>query len=119
MWDHEMLYCDTSSKDEQLLTRSVLWNPKNRNVEVGWKLQFIFCFMEITHKPLHLEKWSLVQKTIMDTPMSFISIIILCNKVCKYGYGANFWGYVEKNAKPLCVEFCNFVQCFSLWWHYS
>jgi hypothetical protein len=29
----------------------------------------------------------------------------------KYGDGANFWGYVGINAEPLCVEFCNFVQC--------
>jgi hypothetical protein len=38
-------------------------NPKNMNVEGGWKLKFIFCFNDKTHKQLHLQldKWSLVQ----------------------------------------------------------
>jgi hypothetical protein len=27
-----------------------------------------------------------------------------------YG-GSKFGGYVETNAEPFCVEFCNFVQC--------
>jgi hypothetical protein len=47
----------------------------------------------------------------MDTPISFIWIIILFDTVFKYGDGVKFWGYVVINAEPLCVEFCNFVQC--------
>jgi hypothetical protein len=49
----------------------------------------------------------------MDIPISFIWIIILFDAVfiIKYGDGAKFWGYVGINAEPLCVEFCNFVQC--------
>jgi hypothetical protein len=31
--------------------------------------------------------------------------------VFKYGDGVKFLGYVGINAEPLCVEFCNFVQC--------
>jgi hypothetical protein len=41
-------------------------------MEGGWKLKFIFNFMEITHEPVHLEKWSLVQWKIMDMPSKFI-----------------------------------------------
>jgi hypothetical protein len=48
----------------------------------------------------------------MDIPTSFILIIILFHKDFKYGDGANFWCYVETNAEPLCVEFCNFAQCY-------
>jgi hypothetical protein len=47
----------------------------------------------------------------MDMPISFIWIIILFDAVFKYGDGAKLWGYVGINAEPLCVEFCNFVQC--------
>jgi hypothetical protein len=28
----------------------------------------------------------------------------------KYGDGVKFWGYVEKTAESLSVEFCNFLQ---------
>jgi hypothetical protein len=34
----------------------------------------------------------------------------LYDAVFKYDDGAKFWG-VGINAEPLCVEFCNFVQC--------
>jgi hypothetical protein len=47
----------------------------------------------------------------MDITISFIWIIILFDAVFKYDDGAKFWGYVRINAEPLCVEFCNFVQC--------
>jgi hypothetical protein len=35
----------------------------------------------------------------------------LFDAVFKYDDGAKFWGYVGINAEPLCIEFCNFVQC--------
>jgi hypothetical protein len=48
----------------------------------------------------------------MDITISLIWIIILFDAVSiKYGDGAKFWGYVVIKAEPLCVEFCNFVQC--------
>jgi hypothetical protein len=47
----------------------------------------------------------------MDIPTSFIWIIVLFEAVFKHGYGAKFWGNVGINAEPLCVVFCNFVQC--------
>jgi hypothetical protein len=37
--------------------------------------------------------------------------VILFDKAFKYGDGAEFWGYVRTTSEPLCVEFCNFVQC--------
>jgi hypothetical protein len=44
----------------------------------------------------------------MDIPTSFIWMIIFLDKACN---GATFWGSVGIHAEPLCVEFCNFVQC--------
>jgi hypothetical protein len=75
-----------------------------------WMLKFMFSFVETTHEPLHLDKWTLVWWEIMDIHISFIWIIILFDAVFKYGDGAKFWCYVVINAEPLCVEFCNFVQ---------
>jgi hypothetical protein len=46
----------------------------------------------------------------MNTPISFIWIIILFDAVFTYGDGAKFWGYVGINAEPLCAEFCIFLQ---------
>jgi hypothetical protein len=74
-----------------------------------WMLKFIVRFVETTHEPLHLDKWTLVQEEIMDIPISFIWIIILFDAVFKYGDGAKFWGYVVITAEQLRVEFCNFV----------
>jgi hypothetical protein len=34
---------------------------KTTIVEGGWKLKCIFCFVETTHEPLHLDKLGLVQ----------------------------------------------------------
>jgi hypothetical protein len=72
-------------------------------------LKFIVCFVETTHEPLHLDRWSLEKEEIMDIPINFIWIIILFDTVFKYGDGSKFWGYVVINAEQLCVEFCNFV----------
>jgi hypothetical protein len=47
----------------------------------------------------------------MGIPTSFIWIIILFDAFFKYNDGAKFLSYIEINAKPLCVEFCNYVQC--------
>jgi hypothetical protein len=40
---------------------------------------------------------------IMYIPVSFIWIIILFVKDFKYDLGAKLWGYVVRNAEPLCV----------------
>jgi hypothetical protein len=37
--------------------------------------------------------------------------IILLDETFKYVDDAKFLGYVGKNADPLSVQFCNFVQC--------
>jgi hypothetical protein len=52
-WDHEILYTDRSSNDEQLLMKPVLSETKNTNMAAIWMLKFIVCFVEATHKPLH------------------------------------------------------------------
>jgi hypothetical protein len=46
----------------------------------------------------------------MNMHTSLIWIIILFDEAFKHGDGAKFWGYVETNAEPLRVEFCNFVH---------
>jgi hypothetical protein len=48
----------------------------------------------------------------MEIPIGFTCIIILSDAFFKYGDNAKFWGYVVTKAEPLCVEFCNFVQCY-------
>jgi hypothetical protein len=47
----------------------------------------------------------------MDIPTSFICIINFIDGAFKYGGGSNLLGYVGTNAKALCVEFYNFMQC--------
>jgi hypothetical protein len=54
------LYTDRSSKDEQLLMRLFLSKTKNTNMAAVWILKSIFCFVETTHEPLHLDKWTLI-----------------------------------------------------------
>jgi hypothetical protein len=51
MWDSEILYADSSSKDKQTLILSLLGEAKNTNMQGGINLKFTFHFMEITHEP--------------------------------------------------------------------
>jgi hypothetical protein len=60
MWDHEILYTDRSSMDEQLLMWQFLSKTENTNMAAVWVLKFIVGFVETTHEPLHLDKWTLV-----------------------------------------------------------
>jgi hypothetical protein len=62
MQDREDLYADRSWTDKEFVMRSFLWITKNTNMEVSWKLKFIFCFMETIHVLLHLDKWSWYSK---------------------------------------------------------
>jgi hypothetical protein len=41
----------------------------------------------------------------------FISVNILFDEAFQYGVDAGFGGYVVTNPEPLCIEFCNLVQC--------
>jgi len=109
-----LLYSDRSFMNEQLLISQFLWEIKSVNVEGGWKLKFIFCFMETAHTPLYLDKWSLIQYKILDVPTSFMWIITLVPKAFKQGNFVKFWGYVGTNTETLRVDFCNFVQNFLL-----
>jgi hypothetical protein len=52
-----------------------------------------------------------MQWNIMDIPTSFIWIIIFSDRALEYDKSVKFLGYVGTNTEPLCVEFCNFVQC--------
>jgi hypothetical protein len=59
-WDHEILYTDRSSRDEQLFMRPFLSKTKNSNMAAVLMIKFIVCFVETTHEPLHLDKLTLV-----------------------------------------------------------
>lgn len=59
-------------------------------VDVGWKLKFMFGFMEITHELLHLDKWSLLQSNILNAPTSFVGIVILFDEGFKFNVGTEF-----------------------------
>jgi hypothetical protein len=83
MWDHEILYANSSSDAGQLLSRPLLQETKNTNMAGCWRFKYIFYFMETTHEPLHLRHMKFVHWKIMDIPVSFIWIII-------FFYGA-FW----------------------------
>jgi hypothetical protein len=58
MWDDTIFYSDRYLEYEQLLMRPRLQESKNINMASGWMVQFTFLFMERTHEPLHLVKWS-------------------------------------------------------------
>jgi hypothetical protein len=51
----------------------------------------------------------------MDMPISSIWIISFFLKALKYGNIKKCWRYVERDEKPLCIDFYNFVPCHALW----
>jgi hypothetical protein len=104
-WNRAVLYCDISSKDEQLWTRRCLWKTKNTNMEGGSKQNVTVCFTETTHKPLHLAKLSSIQQNIMDIPTSFIWITFFYEAFSR-GDGVKNWSYVRTNPKALWRILC-------------
>jgi hypothetical protein len=68
--------------------------------------------MEKYYEPLYLHKRSLIQYMVMDICTIFIWNIILFYEAFKNGDNAKYWGYVCTNPEPVCVEFCNFAQCY-------
>jgi hypothetical protein len=85
---------------------------RNRKFERGGLLQFKIHILFSGDK-----SWTFVKKikfselNIVEISTSFIRIVVLFDKTFKYGDRAKLWGYVGKNAKHLCLEFCNFVYC--------
>jgi hypothetical protein len=69
--DRKNVNADRSLEDENLFLSPLLRNPKNTNMMGGLNVKFTFYFMEKTHKPLHLDKRSLVQWKITDMATSF------------------------------------------------
>jgi hypothetical protein len=55
------------------------------------------------HFEQSFDTWGFVQWNIVDTPASFIWIIIFFHWAIKYGDGEKFWVYAGINAEPLCV----------------
>jgi hypothetical protein len=74
-------------------------------MEEGWKLNCIL-FLYKTHKPLHLDKGSLVQWKIINIATGSVQICILYVKSFKYVSFAKFCGYVWRNSEFVYVEFC-------------
>jgi hypothetical protein len=70
--DHEILCAGRSLKDEQLLIRPFLSKTKKyeHGRRLNVKIHSLFC--ETTHEPLHLDKLTLVEKEIIEIPISFI-----------------------------------------------
>jgi hypothetical protein len=107
-WDHKMLYTNifrgwTSCNK---ITFAII---QNMNMAFGWKLKFTFYFMDSTHEPLHLDKWSLVHWKVMDIPTRFIRIVIFLTELLNMAAFRNCevlcWDKLH------CVECCNFVKC--------
>jgi hypothetical protein len=40
-----------------------------------------------------------------------LCVCVLFDETFEYGDGVKCWGYVGTNVGPLCVAFCNFIQC--------
>jgi hypothetical protein len=58
--------------------------------------------METTHEALHLDKWSLVQWKIMDTPKRFIWFIIFFDGTFEYSNNKNYEVMKDKCYTTLC-----------------
>jgi hypothetical protein len=104
-------YAERSLRGWTNLIRPLLRKSKSMDMAGGWKLKFALYFMEKTHEPLHLDKWSFVHWRITNIPTSFIWIIIFFHGALEYGCISKLWGYAGTNAELLCVEFCDLVQC--------
>lgn len=57
-----------------------MWKTKNMNVDNSWKLKFIYCLVEITDEPLHVDKCSTYK---------FYLNPCLIWRISKYADGAN------------------------------
>jgi hypothetical protein len=70
--------------------------------------KFTFCFVEITHEPLRLEKKF---RAVKDYGHAYTFCVNHCfiRRSVSIRRWNEFLGYVGTNAEPLCVEFCNFV----------
>jgi hypothetical protein len=95
-WEHKFSVLVDLKRMNNFSWGHLCQKQKNTNMAASWMLQFIVCFVETTHEPLHLDKWTFVLQKIMDMPTSLILIIILFEAVFKYDDGAKFWGYVGK-----------------------
>jgi hypothetical protein len=85
-------------------------NPKVRIWRVVQILKFKFCFIERNHEPLHLDEYLCIESSWTCLQVSFESMFF--NKAFEYGIISKLRGYVETNAELLCVELCNFVECY-------
>lgn len=86
---------DKSSNDGQLLIRSVLWKHSKH-------LILEFCFMEITHGPLHLN-WIWYNKG-SRTYQKFYLEFVMINGAFNFSDGEKFRGCVMTDAEQLYVK---------------
>jgi hypothetical protein len=113
-WDHDILYADRSSEDEELVIKPLLWKTKNTKIASGGKLKFTFYSVERTHEPLRLNEWSSEHWKV--THMQALFELFYLMEFFQYGCISKLWGYVGTNAELNCVELCNFVQCKLFIW---
>jgi hypothetical protein len=91
---------------------------KYTNMYFGWNLKLTFCFMEMAHELLHLNKRSLVQWKIMDMPTSFVFEELFSSKdllsMAMVGFW-NFWvAYKTCTSQRATMNFC-MLKIYSGW----
>jgi hypothetical protein len=71
------------------------------NVGPGWNLKFVLFYTDNSWN-ITWDKWN------FGSELSWTYILVLFESLFnwdfKYGDGVTFWGFVEKNAEPLCEE---------------
>jgi hypothetical protein len=94
-----------SSKNERRILRPFMWKTKNMNVDNSWKLKFIFCLVEITDEPLHVDKWSCVQylQVLFDEVVNMSMVRILRLRWDRLNHSVKFSNFMQ------CHEFLSYV----------
>jgi hypothetical protein len=87
--------------------KTTFLKSKHKNVEGGWKLKFIFCFMETTHKPLHIFLVKVWYNKISWTYRQVLFESLFVWQAVKYGDNEKFWAFAGTEVAPSCEEFWN------------
>jgi hypothetical protein len=66
------------------------------------EIKLIIYFMETMHKPLYLDRFSLIEQNIMGVPTGFLQITVLLDEDFTCNGGVRFRVYVGKSGNHLC-----------------
>jgi hypothetical protein len=89
-WDHEILYTDRSSKDEQILIISFSSKTKNTNMTAVWMLKFIVLFCGDNSWTVTLRQMNFgIVRDHRHTYKFYLDHYFVWRRF-KYGDGANF-----------------------------